>query len=304
MTGVITVGVDGSEHGGAAADWAAAEAARRGTELRLVHAWVRRPLDLPVTVDTEAQQRWAESLLRETVTRVAGQRPGLPVTARLLPADPVPALVAEAAEADMLVLGSRGHGALIGYLIGSIALHVLRQARGPVVLVRSRGGAQEAAEAIGTGTAEAGPGETGTADEEVLAGVGEEADGVLEFAFAAAAARGATLRAVRAWTLPPVTDWGPGSMRLADESGGLAALEEKRLTDALGPWRARYPQVRIVEHVEMGSAAQVLLSVCGRASLMVVGRHVSGLYGIQRIGHVAHAVLHHAPCPVAVVPHP
>ncbi|WKU48288.1 universal stress protein [Streptomyces sp. VNUA116] len=290
MSGVITVGVDGSEHGSAAADWAAAEAVRRGMELRLVHAWAQQPLDLPVTVDTGAQQRWAGNLLRETRDRVTGRHPELPVTARLLPSDPVPALLAESAEAGMLVLGSRGHGALVGYLIGSIALHVLRQAKGPVVLVRSPEQGQEQEQAEGAG--------------EVLAGVGEEPDGVLGFAFEAAAARGAELRAVRAWSLPPVVDWGPGSMRLADETGGLAALEQKRLADALEPWRARHPQVEVAEQVEMGSAAQVLLSSCGSAALMVVGRHASGPHGLPRIGHVAHAVLHHAPCPVAVVPHP
>ncbi|MBF6049841.1 universal stress protein [Streptomyces sp. NRRL B-1677] len=292
MSGVITVGVDGSEHGSAAADWAAAEAALRGMELRLVHAWAQQPLDLPVTVDTEAQQRWAGNLLQETRARVTARHPDLPVTARLLPADPVPALVAESAEAAVLVLGSRGHGTLVGYLIGSIALHVLRQAKGPVVLVRSPEEEQEAGADEGEGAAE------------VLAGVGEEPDDVLEFAFEAAAARGAQLRAVRAWSLPPVVDWGPGSMRLADETGGLAALERKRLADALEPWRSRHPQVGVVEQVEMGSAAQVLLSSCGRGALMVVGRHASGPHGLQRIGHVAHAVLHHAPCPVAVVPHP
>ncbi|GGY07558.1 universal stress protein [Streptomyces hiroshimensis] len=312
MSGVITVGVDGSEHGKAAADWAAAEAARRGMELRLVHAWVWQPLDLPVTADTEAQQRWAETLLRETRARVTARWPGVPVTARLLPADPVPALVAEATEADMLVLGSRGHGALIGYLIGSTALHVLRQARGPVVLVRSDGDPADGRKEPVAGRGEpvggrgqpvAGP----AAPEEVLVGVPgaeEEAGAVLEFAFAAAAARGASLRAVRAWSIPPVFAWSPASMRLADEAGGLEPLERKRLADVLQPWRERHPQVEVVEHVEVGSAAQVLLSACERAALLVVGRHASGPHAPQRIGHVAHAALHHAPCPVAVVPQP
>ncbi|QLE75191.1 universal stress protein [Streptomyces rectiverticillatus] len=299
MSGVITVGVDGSEHGKAAADWAAAEAERRDMELRLVHAWVWQPLDLPVTADTEVQQRWAETLLREARARVTARCPGVPVTARLLPADPVPALVAEATEADMLVLGSRGHGALIGYLLGSIALHVLRQARGPVVLVRSHGD-----QAGGRGEPAAGP---VPASDEVVVGVPgaeEEAGAVLEFAFAAAAARGASLRAVRACSIPPVFAWSPASMRLADEAGGLEPLERQRLADALQPWRERHPQVHVVEHVELGSAAQVLLSACERAALLVVGRHASGPHAPQRIGHVAHAALHHAPCPVAVVPQP
>ncbi|MGK5731279.1 universal stress protein [Streptomyces sp. URMC 124] len=291
--------MDGSEHGKAAADWAAAEAARRGMELRLIHAWVWQPLDLPVDAGTEAQQRWAETLLREARARVAARCPAVPVTARLLPADPVPALVAEATEADMLVLGSRGHGALIGYLIGSVALHVLRQARGPVVLVRSHGDPAGDRQEPAGGPA-TGPGEVVVG----VPGAAEEAGAVLEFAFAAAAARGAVLRAVRAWSIPPVFAWSPASMRLADEAGGLEPLERKRLSDALQPWRERRPQVEVVEHLEMGSAAQVLLSSCERAALLVVGRHASGPHVPQRIGHVAHAALHHAPCPVAVVPQP
>jgi nucleotide-binding universal stress UspA family protein len=53
----------------------------------------------------------------------------------------------------------------------------------------------------------------------------------------------------------------------------------------------------------MGSAGQVLLSLAERAQLMVVGRRVRHSAVGGRIGSVAHAVMHHAPCPVAVVPH-
>ena len=45
MPGTITVGLDGTDHALAAADWAANEATRRGMDLRLVHAWVWRPTD-------------------------------------------------------------------------------------------------------------------------------------------------------------------------------------------------------------------------------------------------------------------
>ena len=53
----------------------------------------------------------------------------------------------------------------------------------------------------------------------------------------------------------------------------------------------------------MGSAGQVLLSVTARAQLMVVGRRARRTAVGARIGSVAHGVLHHADCPVAVVPH-
>ncbi|WP_309058154.1 universal stress protein, partial [Streptomyces sp.] len=78
--------------------------------------------------------------------------------------------------------------------------------------------------------------------------------------------------------------------------------EEKALRDALAPWRERFPDVPVAEHVELGSAGQVLLSSSGAAQLLVVGRRARrGAVG-PRIGSVAHAALHLAPCPVAVVP--
>jgi nucleotide-binding universal stress UspA family protein len=95
--------------------------------------------------------------------------------------------------------------------------------------------------------------------------------------------------------------YSPGSMKLLDEAGGMEPYERKALDEALRPWRDRYPQVPVTEHVEMGSAGQVLLAAAAHAHLVVVGRHASRPVG-PRIGSVAHALLHHAPCPVAVVP--
>ncbi len=92
-------------------------------------------------------------------------------------------------------------------------------------------------------------------------------------------------------------------MRAADKTGGPEPLERKRLAAAVRPWRKRFPQVHVVEQVEMSGAGQVLLSSSTRARLLVVGRRSPGRHGLRKIGAVAHAALHHAPCPVAVVPH-
>ncbi|MGW2602397.1 universal stress protein [Streptomyces klenkii] len=290
MPGIITVGLDGTEHSLAAADWAAAEARRRGMALSLVFAWVWRPSDVPVASEAEVQRRWAVDVLRDAEERVTASAPDLTVTTQLLPEDPVPALIAAASVSEMLVLGSRGHGAVVGFLIGSVALKVLRRVDAPVVLVRTSHG-QEPRPEWG----------------EVVVGVqdtDEAAAPVLEFAFATAAARGARVRAVRAWSVPPVFAWSPGSMYLADEAGGLEPLERKRLAEALRPWREKYPQVAVVEHTELGSAAEVLLTHATRASLIVVGRRLPDLGDLPLIGSVTHAVLHHSQCPVAVIPHP
>ncbi|MET9294647.1 universal stress protein [Streptomyces sp. NPDC003077] len=289
MPGTITVGLDGSPQALAAADWAAAEAARTGKELRLVHAWLWQPLDIPLALDTDVREKWARNVLNEGRARLAKTFPDLPVGTELVVREPVDALLAEAAEADLLVLGSRGHGTLTGYLLGSVALHVLRQATRPVVMVRDPR-----------------PADAERRLDEVVVGVedtGETGAPVLEFAFAAAAARGATLRAVRAWSIPSVVTWSLGSLWLADEAGGLAPLNQKLLADALAPWREKYPAVKVIEDVEMGSATEVLLSHGGAAALLVVGRRERGV-SPRRIGSVAHAALHHAPGAVAVVPHP
>ncbi|WP_151478299.1 universal stress protein [Streptomyces albicerus] len=289
MTRAITAGVDGSPESLAAAEWAAGEATLRGVPLRIVHAWLWQPLDVPVVQDREAQAKSAHSVLREAETHVAGRFPDLRVTSEVVPDTAVSALLSEAEQSDFLVLGSRGHGALVGFLLGSYGQQVIAAARRPVVSVRAPDGVMSEPEG-----SEVVVGQQGQA---------EDSDAVLRFAFEAAAVRGTPVRAVRAWSVPSIYAYSPGSMRLADEAGGLEPFENKELEQALAPWRERFPNVPVVEHVELGSAGQVLLSAASRAQLLVVGRRVRRSPVGTRIGSVAHATLHHAACPVAVVPH-
>ncbi|MFF8378268.1 universal stress protein [Streptomyces sp. NPDC015661] len=288
MSREIVAGVDGSPESLAAADWAAREALRRGLPLRLAHAWRWEPLDIPLVQDPEEQQRAAYAVLREAEATIAERHPGLALTAELLPDTPVAALLGTEERAELLVIGSRGHGAVTGFLLGSYGQQIIAGATRPVVAVRSRDGEQ----------AEPPSGYVLVGQH----GTPEDSAAALGFAFETAAARGAAVRAVRAWSLPPLYAYSPASMRLADEAGGLVPYEEKALREALSPWRERYPDVPVVEHVELGSAGQVLLSGSGGAQLLVVGRRARrGALG-PRIGSVAHAALHLAPCPVAVIP--
>ncbi|MFD3532424.1 universal stress protein [Streptomyces sp. NPDC058664] len=288
MSREIVAGVDGSPESLAAADWAAREALHRGLPLRLAHAWRWEPLDLPLVQDRASQERVADAVVREAAATVAGRYPGLDLTAEVLPDTPAAALLGTEERAEMLVIGSRGHGAVAGFLLGSYGQQIIAAAGRPVVAVRSRDG--EPAEPP-----------TGHVVVGQLGGP-EDSAAALRFAFETAAARGASVRAVRAWSLPPLFAYSPASMRLADEAGGLVPYEEKALREALAPWRERHPEVPVAEHVELGSAGQVLLSASGAAQLLVVGRRAKrGAVG-PRIGSVAHAALHLAPCPVAVVP--
>ncbi|MGW2516717.1 universal stress protein [Streptomyces sp. NPDC001617] len=289
MTRPITAGVDGTEESLAALDWAAREAVRRGLPLRVVQAWRFQPYDAIDAAGQETQAGWVRDAVAQAAQAVAARHSGLEVTTEVLEGETVDALVGAAAEAELLVLGSRGHGPVVGFLLGSVGQQVIAEATRPVVLVRA--GDQPSTEAAGR--------------EIVVGQQGEPDDSAetLRFAFETAAARGATVRAVRAWTLPPVFAYSPASMELLDEAGGLEPYEKRALTAALQPWRERFPDVPVVEHVEIGSAGQVLLAVAARAQLMVVGRRAHRTAVGARIGSVAHGVLHHAECPVAVVPH-
>ncbi|MFH9401269.1 universal stress protein [Streptomyces sp. NPDC017638] len=287
MTRPITAGVDGTEESLAALDWAAREAVRRDLPLRVVHAW--RYAEALATADRDTQHGWVSQGVERAVRSVAERHPGLTVTTDLVESGAGQALAQAAAAAEMLVLGSRGHGPVVGFLLGSVGQQVIAEAARPVVLVRA--GDEPAAEAAGRDVVvgqQGGP---------------EDSAAALRFAFEAAAARRAAVRVVRAWTLPPVFAYSPGSLRLLDEAGGLEPYEKQGLADAVRPWRERFPEVSVAEHVEMGSAGQVLLSTAARAQLMVVGRRARRTAVGARIGSVAHGVLHHAGCPVAVVPH-
>ncbi|MEV3973128.1 universal stress protein [Streptomyces sp. NPDC050698] len=292
MTRPITAGVDGSQESLAALAWAAREAVRRDRPLHVVHAWrfeQREALQAGIEGDADSQAEWVHSAVSEAAGTVTERHPDLTVTTDVIEGEAPDTLVAAAADAEMLVLGSRGHGRVIGFLLGSVGQQVLAAATRPVVLVRA--GDDASSEASGR--------------EIVVGQQGDPEDSAeaLRFAFETAAARGATVRVVRAWNLPPVFAYSPGSLKLLDEAGGLEPYEKKSLAAAVRPWRERFPGVPVEEHVEMGSASQVLLSVAGTAQLMVVGRRAHRTAVGARLGSVAHGMLHHADCPVAVVPH-
>jgi nucleotide-binding universal stress UspA family protein len=287
MTRPITAGVDGTEESLAALQWAGREAVRRGLPLRVVHAW--RYAESPAVADRDTQQGWVSEAVAQAVRGVSERHPELAVSVDLVEGGAVEALVRAAAEAELLVLGSRGQGPVLGFLLGSVGQQVIAETGRPVVLVRA--GASPAAEAAGRDVV---VGQHGGPEDSAAA---------LRFAFETAAARGAAVRAVRAWTLPPVFAYSPGSLKLLDDAGGLEPYETQALAEALQPWRERFPDVPVAEQVEMGSAGQVLLSLAERAQLMVVGRRAHRTAVGARIGSVAHGVLHHADCPVAVVPH-
>jgi nucleotide-binding universal stress UspA family protein len=140
--GRIVVGVDGSPSSYAALHFAAAEAARDGAELDVVHAWQQSELLMPLTQHAAAQRESLEKASRQLLDEMTASiapdavtRPG-PRSVEVISVEGQPArcLVATARGADLLVVGSRGHGGFAGLLLGSVSQRCLHHAPCPVAV--------------------------------------------------------------------------------------------------------------------------------------------------------------------------
>ncbi|MFF4713152.1 universal stress protein [Streptomyces eurythermus] len=284
----LVVGVDGSDSSLAAVDWAVDESARHGLSLRLLHAslWENYEGARPsFGTGRHAEKVMADHIVASCVERARRRNPELRVSGEAVVEDAVSALLRAGPEAFALVTGSRGRGQVAGMLLGSVSLAVAARAVCPVVVVRGEE-----------------PGRRETAGR-VVVGVGDAPDGAgaVRFAVREAEVRGCPLTAVRAWRSPsqePVDH-----MLIADDA---ARSREQRaaadLDDALREAAREHPGVEIDRRPVEGPAHRVLLDASAGADLIVVGaqrRH--GPFGLQ-LGRVSHTLLHHAPCPVAVVP--
>jgi nucleotide-binding universal stress UspA family protein len=131
---VMVVGVDGSEGGRRALEWAVHEAAARGGLVQAVAVW---RWDLPsggldVDSGTEDPQQRAEQLLAR---EIAALPPGMPVASQVLEGRPAEALGTAARTADLLVLGSHGHSRVWHTVLGSVAEECVRTATCAVVVI-------------------------------------------------------------------------------------------------------------------------------------------------------------------------
>ena len=152
---IIVVGVDGSPSSEEALRWALRQAAVTGGQVHAVTAW-----HLPTTTgwDTALDDvDWAAQAQRTLDTALDAAHPdGTPdVQRHVVEGSAARVLVERAADADLLVVGSRGRGALTGMLTGSVALHVLAHAACPVVVVH---GARVPSGQVPSGQAPGSPG--------------------------------------------------------------------------------------------------------------------------------------------------
>ncbi|WP_369386529.1 universal stress protein [Streptomyces sp. CG1] len=285
----IVVGVDGSEPSLRAGDWAADEAALRGAGLRLVYAslWERYEGGLLAhDVSKPSEETMAQDIVDTAERRARRRQPAVKVTTCLFPDAPEYALVRESQTALAVVVGCRGRSGVTEALLGSVSVMVAAHAHCPVIVLR------------GSHNNQAHPGAHGR----IVLGVGEKPAGsaAVRFATEEALLRGVPLEAVRAWRRPAHATTGhpliTGEPAHLYEQQAAEALEEalRDIPEGLGVHR------RTIE----ARARDALLAASRETDLLVVGaRRRHGHFGLQ-LGRVAHGVLHHAMCPVAVVPEP
>jgi nucleotide-binding universal stress UspA family protein len=136
VIGVIVVGVNRSAGAKAALRFPLEEARLRQATLRVVHAigsfGSHRPLEWG---DVRAVHRAAEELLENVTREVAGEFDDVEIERRVVEGPPTSGLVDESRGADLLVVGSRGHGGFPGLLLGAVSQQCAQHAACPVVIV-------------------------------------------------------------------------------------------------------------------------------------------------------------------------
>jgi nucleotide-binding universal stress UspA family protein len=139
----IVVGVDGSDGGAAALEFAAAEAALRQARLRIVSAWevpvstyhagLAPSLD-PTMLDAFRER--AEQIADDAAATAKKAQPSVEVEALTVTGQPADALLAQGADAELIVVGRRGLGGFRSLLLGSVSQQVVHHATCPVVVVQ------------------------------------------------------------------------------------------------------------------------------------------------------------------------
>lgn len=283
----IVVGVDGSEPSHHAVSWAAHEARQRGATLRVVHTYPAG--SRAATRDPSAVRLAAERLLNVSADQARQLLGDAAVVQELLEGRPAETLVHESLSASLLVVGSRGHGGFATLLLGSTSVHLTAHAACPVAVVRGSG--PETAAPVGD---PAGP---------IVVGVDDSpgAARALEFAFARAAERGASIIAMAAWQLPTSYGAYAGTELLQTDSADVERDVRERMARAIEPWQQRHPDVNVEQRTAAGHAVTALTDVSAQgAQFVVVGSHGRGNLKGLLLGSVSQGILRHAHSPVVV----
>jgi nucleotide-binding universal stress UspA family protein len=282
----IIVGVDGSPASDVAVDWAARDAVIRGLPLTLMHvqdpasrSWSKAKASEEVAGWQKAEGRGVlanASKIAHDITKDASQ---ITINAELEFSAPGPALIDRSEDAELIVVGTDGRGALVRGLLGSVSSGLVRHARCPVAVIR------DAATSI-----------PHTENAPVLLGVdGSPASELAtEIAFDEASRRHVGVMALHAWSNRELVEL-PGVNWAA-----VKAEEERLMSEALAGWQARYPDVSVSKLLVCDQPSRALVETSLSAQLVVVGSHGSNVLARTFLGSVSNAVVQSVRVPVIV----
>ncbi|MEO6083333.1 MAG: universal stress protein [Umezawaea sp.] len=281
----VVVGVDGSATALDAVAWAADDCARHHLPLRLVHCYTFPTGGYPeLIVDGQgfaaALEERGRQWLEEAEVAAHTCAPDVTVETRLLLTPTIPQLIEESKHARAVVLGSRGLGGFTGILIGSTAVALAAHGHCPTAVVRG----------------------TTTVDGPVVVGVdgSTASEAAIAFAFDAASVREAPLTAVLSWT-DALVDSALQATRFTMAELKDEESQTRLLAERLAGWQEKYPDVTVDQVVVRDRPAPALLRLAENARLLVVGSRGRGGFTGMILGSTSQALVHHAPCPVAVV---
>ena len=135
--GVVVAGVDGSAASAGVLTWAKRQADLTGGRLRVVMAWrLPYPPLAPALYDAHSFSASAHAGLEHSLAGVFGPDFATIVDYKVVQGQAAQVLIDESRGADLLVIGSRGHGGFVGMMLGSVSQHVTAHAHCPVVVIR------------------------------------------------------------------------------------------------------------------------------------------------------------------------
>ncbi|MFF3493380.1 universal stress protein [Streptomyces sp. NPDC002795] len=286
MAGHVLVGADGSESSLEAVAVAAREARQRGLGLRIVHAFIWPKMRAAgLAAAAEALRGQADTLLAAAVEHARAAEPDLgDVEGEVATGEPLTVLAVRSADADLVVVGSRGLGAFTGLMIGSVAVYLAAHAECPVLVVRGR------------------------PDADGLVAVAVDSSGdaraAVDAAFGEAERRGTGLLALHVWNTWSAEgpDHRPGALApLVSNISELRKQAGQTLTDALAPGLIAHPHISVERRLLEGRVRPTLIEASKEARMIVTGARGRGGFKGLIMGSVSQALLLHAHCPVLVV---